>query len=101
MTLRLLRCRRRHRRLDEQLQSVQCGREQRRLWIELDTTLAVVIGGISLTGGPHAVSLIGLRCTGTNARTYVPDDDHDLVLCVGSTHAFGGFAATLERAAGT
>jgi SAM-dependent methyltransferase len=33
-----------------------------------------------------------------DARTYVPDGDYDLVLCVGSTHAFGGFAATLELA---
>jgi SAM-dependent methyltransferase len=35
-----------------------------------------------------------------DARTYVPDGDYDLVLCVGSTHAFGGFAETL-RLAGT
>jgi SAM-dependent methyltransferase len=33
-----------------------------------------------------------------DARTYVPDGDYDLVLCVGSTHAFGGFAETLELA---
>jgi SAM-dependent methyltransferase len=33
-----------------------------------------------------------------DARTYVPDGDYDLVLCVGSTHAFGGFAETLEVA---
>ncbi len=33
-----------------------------------------------------------------DARTYVPDGDYDLVLCVGSTHAFGGFADTLELA---
>lgn len=33
-----------------------------------------------------------------DARTYVPDGDYDLVLCVGATHAFGGFAATLEAA---
>jgi SAM-dependent methyltransferase len=33
-----------------------------------------------------------------DARTYVPDGDYDLVLCVGSTHIFGGFAATLDRA---
>jgi SAM-dependent methyltransferase len=33
-----------------------------------------------------------------DARTYVPDGDYDLVLCVGSTHAFGGFAGTLELA---
>ncbi len=33
-----------------------------------------------------------------DARMYVPDGDYDLVLCVGSTHAFGGFAATLELA---
>jgi SAM-dependent methyltransferase len=33
-----------------------------------------------------------------DARTYVPDGDYDLVLCVGSTHAFGGFAGTLEVA---
>jgi SAM-dependent methyltransferase len=33
-----------------------------------------------------------------DARTYVPDGDHDLVLCVGSTHAFGGFAETLHLA---
>lgn len=30
-----------------------------------------------------------------DARTYVPDGDYDLVLCVGSTHAFGGFGGTL------
>lgn len=35
------------------------------------------------------------RC---HARTYVPDRDYDLVLCVGSTHAFGGFAAALGLA---
>ncbi|MEV6705237.1 SAM-dependent methyltransferase [Micromonospora wenchangensis] len=33
-----------------------------------------------------------------DARTYVPDGDYDLVLCVGSTHVFGGFAETLESA---
>jgi SAM-dependent methyltransferase len=33
-----------------------------------------------------------------DARTYVPDGDYDLVLCVGSTHAFGGYAETLEVA---
>jgi SAM-dependent methyltransferase len=33
-----------------------------------------------------------------DARTYVPDGDYDLVLCVGSTHAFGGFAETLVLA---
>jgi SAM-dependent methyltransferase len=33
-----------------------------------------------------------------DARSYVPDGDYDLVLCVGSTHAFGGFAGTLEMA---
>ncbi|MFI9526464.1 SAM-dependent methyltransferase [Micromonospora rosaria] len=33
-----------------------------------------------------------------DARTYVPDGDYDLVLCVGSTHAFGGFGGTLEGA---
>jgi SAM-dependent methyltransferase len=33
-----------------------------------------------------------------DARDYVPDGDYDLVLCVGSTHAFGGFADTLELA---
>ena len=33
-----------------------------------------------------------------DARTYVPDGDYDLVLCVGSTHAFDGFAGTLELA---
>jgi SAM-dependent methyltransferase len=33
-----------------------------------------------------------------DARTYVPDGDYDLVLCVGSTHAFGGFAETLDLA---
>jgi SAM-dependent methyltransferase len=34
-----------------------------------------------------------------DARRYVPDGDYDLVLCVGSTHVFDGFAGTL-RAAG-
>jgi SAM-dependent methyltransferase len=33
-----------------------------------------------------------------DARTYVPDGDYDLVLCVASTHAFGGFAETLKLA---
>ena len=33
-----------------------------------------------------------------DARTYVPDGDYDLVLCIGSTHAFGGFGGTLELA---
>jgi SAM-dependent methyltransferase len=33
-----------------------------------------------------------------DARSYVPDGDYDLVLCVGATHAFGGFAETLELA---
>jgi SAM-dependent methyltransferase len=31
-----------------------------------------------------------------DARTYPPDGDYDLVLCVGSSHALGGFAGTLE-----
>ncbi|WP_154942974.1 SAM-dependent methyltransferase [Micromonospora palomenae] len=33
-----------------------------------------------------------------DARTYVPDGDYDLVLCVGSTHVFDGFAGTLRTA---
>jgi SAM-dependent methyltransferase len=33
-----------------------------------------------------------------DARDYVPDGDYDLVLCVGATHAFGGFTETLELA---
>ncbi len=33
-----------------------------------------------------------------DARGYVPDGDYDLVLCVGATHAFGGFTETLEEA---
>jgi len=33
-----------------------------------------------------------------DARTYVPDGDYDLVLCVGSTHVFGGFSETLDAA---
>jgi SAM-dependent methyltransferase len=33
-----------------------------------------------------------------DARTYVPDGDYDLVLCVGSTHVFGGLAGALELA---
>lgn len=33
-----------------------------------------------------------------DARGYVADGDYDLVLCVGATHAFGGFAETLESA---
>jgi SAM-dependent methyltransferase len=32
------------------------------------------------------------------ARGYVPDGDYDLVMCVGSTHAFGGLTETLELA---
>lgn len=35
-----------------------------------------------------------------DARTYVPDGDYDLVLCVGSAHAFGGFTETLEMVGG-
>ena len=33
-----------------------------------------------------------------DARSYVPDGDYDLVLCVGATHAFGGLTETLELA---
>lgn len=33
-----------------------------------------------------------------DARGYIPDGDDDLVLCVGSTHVFGGFAGTLREA---
>ena len=33
-----------------------------------------------------------------DARGYVPDGDYDLVLCVGATHAFDGFAGTLRLA---
>jgi SAM-dependent methyltransferase len=33
-----------------------------------------------------------------DARTYVPDGDYDLVLCVGSTRRFGGLAETLRLA---
>ena len=33
-----------------------------------------------------------------DARTYVPDGDYDLVLCVGSTHVFDGFLGTLQMA---
>lgn len=33
-----------------------------------------------------------------DAREYVPDGDYDLVMCVGATHAFGGFADTLRLA---
>jgi SAM-dependent methyltransferase len=33
-----------------------------------------------------------------DARSYVPDGDYDLVMCVGATHAFGGFAGTLDLA---
>ncbi|MFI7209947.1 SAM-dependent methyltransferase [Micromonospora maritima] len=33
-----------------------------------------------------------------DARAYVPDGDHDLVMCVGSTHVFDGFAGTLRLA---
>jgi SAM-dependent methyltransferase len=33
-----------------------------------------------------------------DARTYVPDGDYDLVMCVGSTHAFDGFAGSLQMA---
>ncbi|MBU2668983.1 class I SAM-dependent methyltransferase [Actinoplanes bogorensis] len=31
-----------------------------------------------------------------DARSYVPDGDYDLVLCVGAAHAFGGFGPALE-----
>jgi SAM-dependent methyltransferase len=33
-----------------------------------------------------------------DARWYMPAGDYDLVLCVGSTHVFGGFAGTLRQA---
>jgi SAM-dependent methyltransferase len=33
-----------------------------------------------------------------DARTYVPDGDYDLVMCVGSTHLFDGLAGTLQTA---
>lgn len=33
-----------------------------------------------------------------DARSYVPDGDYDLVLCVGSTHVFDGLAGTLREA---
>ncbi len=33
-----------------------------------------------------------------DARTFVPDGDYDLVLCVGSTHVFGGLEPTLRQA---
>ena len=33
-----------------------------------------------------------------DAASYVADGDHDLVLCVGATHAFGGFTPTLAQA---
>lgn len=33
-----------------------------------------------------------------DARQYVSDDAYDLVMCVGSTHAFGGFDATVRLA---
>jgi len=33
-----------------------------------------------------------------DARSYVPDGDYDLVMCVGATHVFGGFAGTLQMA---
>lgn len=33
-----------------------------------------------------------------DARQYVPDGDYDLVMCIGSTHAFGGFDATAKLA---
>ncbi|EWM64091.1 LOW QUALITY PROTEIN: methyltransferase, partial [Micromonospora sp. M42] len=45
---------------------------------------------------PCAASPTGSRCTSaTPGRTC---GDYDLVLCVGSTHAFGGFGETLELA---
>jgi SAM-dependent methyltransferase len=33
-----------------------------------------------------------------DARSYVPDGDYDLVMCVGATHVFDGFAGTLAAA---
>ncbi|HEY2796147.1 MAG TPA: class I SAM-dependent methyltransferase [Micromonosporaceae bacterium] len=33
-----------------------------------------------------------------DARGYVPDGDYDLVMCVGATHAYGGFEPTLRDA---
>jgi SAM-dependent methyltransferase len=33
-----------------------------------------------------------------DARSYLPGGDYDLVLCVGSTHVFDGFAGTLQQA---
>jgi SAM-dependent methyltransferase len=35
-----------------------------------------------------------------DARDYRDDTGYDLVMCIGSTHAFGGLAATLEAARG-
>lgn len=37
-------------------------------------------------------------CVHLTARTYAPDGDYDLMLSVGSTQVFGGFAGTLELA---
>jgi SAM-dependent methyltransferase len=39
-----------------------------------------------------------LTLHGHDARRYWPDGDYDLVLCVGLTHVFGGFAQRIRQA---
>lgn len=62
----------------------------------------VDISPYALERAAHAAAERGLDDRLTlheqDARSYVPDGDYDLVLCVGSTHAFGGFTETLRLA---
>jgi SAM-dependent methyltransferase len=62
----------------------------------------VDISRYALERAAHAAAERGLADRLTlherDARTYVPDGDYDLVLCVGSTHVFGGFGETLRQA---
>ena len=56
----------------------------------------------TLPNAPSAAAERGLADRLTlherDARAYVPDGDYDLALCVGSTHALGGFGNRLELA---
>jgi SAM-dependent methyltransferase len=62
----------------------------------------VDISRYALERAAHAAAERGLADRLTlherDARTYVPDGDYDLVLCVGSTHVFDGFAGALQQA---
>jgi SAM-dependent methyltransferase len=62
----------------------------------------VDVSPYALERAAHAAAERGLSDRLTlherDARTYVPDGDYDLVLCVGATHVFGGFGGTLRDA---